>query len=71
MVLETLSAMGFFPIFANQEQNRLTPLDCKIILPTAPHTAVTCNGGKEMNSWFDFHRWKFYLSFSAEPIIEK
>ena len=53
------TAMGFFSMFADQGDNRLTPLNCKIILPTAPTAAVTCNGGAEMTSWFDFYRLEF------------
>ena len=25
----------------------------KVLLPTAPQMAVTCNNGAQMNSWFD------------------
>ena len=53
------TAMGFFPMFAAQGGNRLTPLNSKIILPTAPKASVTCNGGTKMNSWFDFYKLEF------------
>ena len=52
------SALGCFPIFADQGETRITPLDCKIILPTAPVAVLTYNG-VSTNSWFDFLRFEF------------
>ena len=31
----------------------LVPQSCRVILPTAPERAVSCNGGYVMTSWYD------------------
>ena len=46
------SANGFSDIFLDKRIN-LVPDNCKVILPTAPERAVTCNNGMMMNSWYD------------------
>jgi hypothetical protein len=36
-------------IFGNQPENRITPLDMKIVLPTAPKDKVTLLKGLKVN----------------------
>ena len=43
------SAYGFATMF---ESEVVLP-GCRVILPTAPERAVTCNGGMHMTSWYD------------------
>ena len=42
-----------FKNFANQAENRITPLSMKIVLPTAPVRSVTAEDDEKMTSWFD------------------
>ena len=46
------SAYGFSDVFEN-ERIGLVPTTCKVIIPTAPMRAVTCNMGAVMTSWYD------------------
>ena len=46
------SAHGYSEIFASS-QHKLVPLNCKIVLPTAPVQAVTFNNGQKMTSWYN------------------
>lgn len=46
------SASGFADVFADKRFGMVPPT-CKVILPTAPIRAVTCNGGMRMTSWYD------------------
>ena len=46
------SANGFADVFLDKRFN-MVPETCKVILPTAPVQAVTCNGGMHMTSWYD------------------
>ena len=46
------SAHGFADVFADQRLG-VVPPTCKVVLPTAPQRAVTCNGGVRMTSWYD------------------
>ena len=34
----------------------LVPATCRVVLPTAPKNASSCNNGYKMNSWFDIYR---------------
>ena len=43
------SARGFADVF----MDGMCPANCRVVLPTAPTQAVSCNGGMEMASWFD------------------
>ena len=48
------TAMGFKDLFEDKgNEYRITPPNCRIVLPTAPVQPVTLNDGYEMNSWFD------------------
>jgi len=46
------SAHGFADVFGNPALG-VVPPTCKVILPTAPIRAVTCNDGYRMTSWYD------------------
>ena len=46
------SAHGFQDVFVDPRFN-VVPSSCKVVLPTAPIRAVTCNGGMRMTSWYD------------------
>ena len=46
------SSEGFFDVFAEQP---MVPATCRVVLPTAPKKAVSCNNGYKMNSWFDIY----------------
>ncbi len=46
------SAEGFSDLFTDTEIS-LVPANCRVILPTAPERAVSCNHGMKMNAWFD------------------
>jgi phospholipase/carboxylesterase len=46
------SAYGFSDVFED-ERIGLVPTTCKVIIPTAPMRAVTCNMGSVMTSWCD------------------
>ena len=46
------SAHGFADVFADPRLG-VVPPTCKVVLPTAPIRAVTCNGGYRMTSWYD------------------
>jgi len=46
------SAQGFYDIFLDNKIG-LVPKTCKVILPTAPERAVSCNNGYVMTSWYD------------------
>ena len=47
------SAEGFEDVFS--PGGPLNLQNIKVLLPTAPKSAVTCNGGYKMNSWFDIY----------------
>ena len=49
------SAEGFADLWGGWNQHKLTPRTCRIVLPTAPQSKVSCNGGMKMNSWFDIY----------------
>ena len=53
------SGEGLLDLFANQKKDaRITPLNCKIILPTAPVRNVTGREDLgESTSWFDLYGW--------------
>lgn len=44
--------MGFADVFGDPAHG-MVPATCKVVLPTAPVRAVTCNGGHRMTSWYD------------------
>lgn len=46
------TAHGFSDDFADEHLG-LVPATCKVVLPTAPIRAVTCNDGENMTSWYD------------------
>ena len=46
------SAYGFADVFLEPSYN-VVPDSCKVILPTAPKRAVSCNMGMFMTSWYD------------------
>jgi len=46
------SAHGFADVFVDPRLD-FVPSTCKVVLPTAPVRAVTCNGGMKMTSWYD------------------
>ena len=48
------SAQGFSDVFLDENLN-IVPASCKVIIPTAPMRAVTCNGGMVMTSWYDIN----------------
>ena len=50
------SAEGFSDLWGGWSQHKLTPRTCRIVLPTAPKAAVSCNNGYKMNSWFDIYK---------------
>ena len=58
------SCHGFSDIFMDQRFN-VVPPNCKVILPTAPERAVTCNGGMVMNSWYDIISMNRPTAFEA------
>lgn len=45
------SAFGMVSMF--DDQSSLVPPTCKVILPTAPKRAITCNNGMRMPGWYD------------------
>ena len=57
------SSSGFADVF----KQGMCPKNCRIVLPTAPVAAVSCNGGSEMTSWFDI----FELSPTTIPDLTK
>ena len=59
------SAEGFEDVF-NKKNRPPCPKNCRIVLPTAPHAPVTCNGGAYCTSWFDI----FTLSDKVIPDIK-
>ena len=40
----------YYHIFTEMVQ---VPRNCRVVLHTAPKSPSTCNGGHQMNSWFD------------------
>ena len=50
--------LGFVDLFS---ELNVTPMECKIILPTAPVRPMAINMGMKMNSWYDF------AATSAQP----
>lgn len=57
--------MGFADVFGDPSQSFVPPT-CKVVLPTAPIRAVTCNGGARMTSWYDIKRLDKDPSMSME-----
>ena len=44
----------------------IVPESCRVILPTAPERAVTCNGGYVMTSWYDIMSLSSTISQSQD-----
>ena len=58
------SAQGFADVFTDTRFN-IVPETCKVILPTAPIRAVSCNGGAKSTSWYDIKSLSRHLDINT------